>query len=82
MYALFTTLNDYDQPTCCAIIWGNKPTTEELLNKIKGQYSYFDEEKVDKLLKGKTVYDTPSNKPEPWCYTSFKLNKISEGEWL
>lgn len=82
MYALFTTLNDYDQPTYCAIIWSNKPTAEELLKKISEQYSYFDEDKVIKLLKGKTCYDTLSNKAEPCRYTSFSFSKISEGEWL
>lgn len=82
MYALFTLVNDYDQPSCCSMVWINKPSVEELYNIMKCEFAYISRNKIKKLLEGSIVYGTLSNKPEPWGYTSFSLRAIKEGEWL
>lgn len=82
MYALYTQLNDYDQPECVAVVFKDKPSNAELLEFISSEYNYITKEQIDKLLNGESIYNTPSGKPEPWAYTSFILCKIEFGTWL
>lgn len=82
MYAIYVQLNDYDQPEYVAAVFEDKPSAKQLLEFISSEYSYITEEKITKLLQGKTIYDTPSGKAEPWCYTTFKLQEIKPNTWL
>lgn len=82
MQGLYICLNDYDQPEYVAAIFEDKLSAEQLLKFLSSSYSNITEDKISALLKGRTIYDTPSGKAEPWCYTTFKLCNIEPNTWL
>lgn len=75
LYVLMSQLNDYGQPEVISAIFTEKPSTEKLLNLME-RVNFFDEKRASMLLKNKTIYDTMSNKAEPWCYTSYYLTTV------
>lgn len=83
MYALYTQLNDYDQPEMVCAVFSNKPTDEQIYTLLfDEQFEYISKNKIEKLLAGKHIFSTESGKREPWGYNEFWLKKIKEGTWL
>lgn len=81
MYAIFKTINDYDQPTCPAVIFDKKPSLKQLKSTFYEEINIsLDQLKL--LLDGETIYNTRSGKPEPWAYSMFRLEEIKQSEWL
>lgn len=83
MYALYTQLNDYDQPESVCAVFSNKPTAEQIYTLLFDEgFKHISKNRVEKLFDGNCIFDTISGEPEPSLYNEFWLEEIKEGEWL